>query len=115
MAPRILLVEDEDTLRSLAARALRLQEYEVTEACDGFEAWGLAKKTRFDLIITDSQMPRLSGSEFVARVRELHPTLPILRICGSHYFSPQEIGVRTLFKPFTIDDLTQVVGSMLAN
>jgi two-component SAPR family response regulator len=59
-------------------------------------------------------MPRLSGSEFVARVRELHPTLPILRICGSHYYGPEEDGVRTLFKPFSIDDLTQVVGSMLA-
>jgi two-component system cell cycle sensor histidine kinase/response regulator CckA len=114
MAHRILLVEDEVALRSLAARALRLEEYEVTEACDGFEAWAIAKKTRFDLIITDSQMPRLSGSEFVARVRDLHPTLPILRICGSRYYGPEEIGVRTLFKPFTIDDLTQMVGSMLA-
>ena len=65
MAPRILLVEDEDTLRSLAARALRLQEYEVTEACDGFEAWGLAKKTRFDLIIT-----------LCDKVREICPEFP---------------------------------------
>jgi CheY-like chemotaxis protein len=115
MAHRILLVEDEAALRSIAARALRGEAYEVTEASDGFEAWGLAKKTRFDLIITDSQMPRLSGSEFVARVRDLHPTLPILRICGSHYYGPQEVAVRTLFKPFTIDELTQIVGSMLVN
>jgi CheY-like chemotaxis protein len=115
MAHRILLVEDEVALRSLAARALRLEEYEVTEACDGFEAWAIAKKTRFDLIITDSQMPRLSGSEFVARVRDLHPTLPILRICGSPYYGPEDIGVRTMFKHFTIDDLTRMVGSMLAD
>jgi DNA-binding response OmpR family regulator len=114
MAHRILLVDDEDTLRSIAARALRFKEYEVVEATDGFEAWGLAKKSRFDLVITDSQMPRLSGAEFVARVRDLHPTLPILRICGSRYYGPEEIGVRTLFKPFTIDDLTRMVGSMLA-
>jgi two-component system, cell cycle sensor histidine kinase and response regulator CckA len=115
MAHRILLVEDEVALRSLAARALRLEDYEVTEASDGFEAWGIAKMRRFDLVITDTHMPRLSGSEFVARVRDLHPTLPVLRICGSHYYVPQEIGVRTLFKPFTIDELTQMVRLMLAN
>ena len=113
MAHRILLVEDQVSLRSHAARALRLEAYDVTEACDGFEAWGLAKKARFDLIITDSQMPPLSEVEFVARVRDLHPALPILRIYGSHYSGPEEIGVRTLFKPFTIDALTRMVGSML--
>jgi two-component system, cell cycle sensor histidine kinase and response regulator CckA len=115
MAHRILLVEDHAVLLSLAARALRLEDYEVTEACDGFVAWGIAKKIRFDLIITDSQMPRLSGAEFVARVRELHPMLPVLRICGSHDAAPEELGVRTLFKPFTIDELTHMVSSMLAN
>jgi two-component system, cell cycle sensor histidine kinase and response regulator CckA len=80
MAPRILLVEDEVALRSIATRALRLEAYEVIEACDGFEAWGFAKKTRFDLIITDSQMPRLSGSEFVAGSGISTPQCPS---CGS--------------------------------
>jgi hypothetical protein len=41
MAHRILFADDEGTLRSIAARALRFKEYEVVEASDGFEAWGL--------------------------------------------------------------------------
>jgi two-component system OmpR family response regulator len=76
MAHRILLVEDQAVLRTLAARALRFEEYEVVEASEGLQAWALAKASRFDLLITDSQMPRLGGSEFVARVRELHPRCP---------------------------------------
>ena len=115
MAPRILLVEDEVALRSLAARALRAEAYEVVEAHDGLEAWALAKHSRFDLLITDSRMPHLSGTQLSVLVRELYPTMPVLRLCGSHYFGPEEIGVRTLFKPFEIDVLVAAVRSLLAS
>ena len=114
MAHRILLVDDEDTLRSIAARALRFKEYEVVEASDGFEAWGLAKKIRFDLVITDSRMPPLSGAELMSRLRDLRPTLPILRLSDSHDAGSQDSGTHTLFKPFEIDDLVAVVDSLLA-
>jgi DNA-binding response OmpR family regulator len=115
MAQRILFVDDEDTLRSIAARALRFKEYEVVEASDGFEAWGLAEKTRFDLVITDSRMPHLSGAELMARLRDLHPTVPILRLSDSHDAGSEESGTRTLFKPFEVDDLVTAVGSLLAH
>ena len=112
MSRRILLVDDEVSLRSIIARVLRLEEYEVTEASDGFEAWGLAKKTRFDLLITDSLMPHLSGSELVTRLRELYPTLPILRISGSRSEGMPR-GVATLVKPFLIVDLVAAVRALL--
>jgi DNA-binding response OmpR family regulator len=117
MAHRILLVDDKDTLRSIAARALRFKEYEVVEATDGFEAWGLAKKTRFDLVITDSRMPPPSGSELMARLRDLRPTLPILRLAGSHDADSEGVpsGTTTLFRPFEIDDLIATVRSLLVH
>ena len=116
MAHRILFVDDEDTLRSIAARALRFKDYEVVEASDGFEAWGLAKRTRFDLLITDSRMPPLSGSEFMARLRDLYPTLPILRLSDGRDVGAEGMpsGMATLFKPFEMDDLVAAVGSLLA-
>jgi DNA-binding response OmpR family regulator len=114
MARRILFVDDEDSLRSIAARALRFKEYEVVEASDGFEAWGLAKKTRFDLVITDNRLPPLSGAELMSRLRDLHPALPILRLSDSQDGGSEEKGTRTLFKPFQIDDLVAAVGSLLA-
>jgi DNA-binding response OmpR family regulator len=58
MASRIPLIDDEVTLRSIAARALRLEEYEVVD-----------KKTRCDLAITDRRLRHLSGSDLVARLR----------------------------------------------
>jgi two-component system sensor histidine kinase/response regulator len=114
MLLRILLVDDEDTFLSIAARALRSNGYEVVEAPDGLEAWALAQWTRFDLVITDNRMPHLSGAELVARLRERQPTLPILRLSGSHD-RPEEGGVRTLFKPFSTDQLVAAVRSLLAH
>ena len=114
MPPRILLVDDEDTFLSVAARALRFEGYEVVEAPDGLEAWAFARWTRFDLVITDNRMPHLSGTELVARLRELQPAPPILSLSGSHD-RPEETGVRTLFKPFSIDQLVAAVRSLLAH
>ena len=115
MAPRILLVEDEVALRGLGARALRAEAYEVVEAQDGLQAWALAKRSPFDLLITDSRMPHLSGTQLSVLVREVYPTMPVLRLCGSHYSGPEEIGVRILFKPFEIDVLVAAVRSLLAS
>jgi two-component system cell cycle sensor histidine kinase/response regulator CckA len=115
MARRILLVEDEPVLRNIAARALRAEEYEVIEAPDGLHAWNLTKESRFDLLITDSRMPHLSGTQLAVLVREFHPTIPILHLSGSHYTGPEETGVRTLFKPFEIVDLVAAVRALLAH
>jgi DNA-binding response OmpR family regulator len=115
MALRILLVEDEAALRSIAARAFRSEEYEVIEAPDGLQAWKLAKESRFDLLITDSRMPHLSGTQLAVLVRELHPTMPILRISGSQdpRAEPMPSSMATLFKPFSPDDLVAAVRSLL--
>src|SRR5712691_8885404 len=109
MVHRILLADDEVILRTFVARALRFEEYEVVEAADGLQAWALAKESRFDLVIADSRMPHLSGSRLAALVRELHPTMPILRLTGSHNSGSDEVGIRTLFKPFEIPDLVEAV------
>ena len=114
MAHRILLVDDEVAIRTVVARALRFEEYDVVEAANGLQAWKLVKENRFDLVVTDSRMPRLSGYQLTALVRELHPTMPILRLSGSHNPGSNEIGTRTLFKPFEIPDLVEAVRSLLA-
>jgi two-component system cell cycle sensor histidine kinase/response regulator CckA len=117
MAPRILLVEDEVAVRSIAARALRSEGYEVVEAPDGLQAWKLAKESPFDLLVTDSRMPHLSGTQLAALVRELHPTIPILRISGSPGSGSAGMlrGMATLFKPFKPDGLVAAVRSLLAS
>jgi two-component system OmpR family response regulator len=117
MAPRILLVEDEVAVRSIAARALRSEGYEVVEAPHGLQAWQLVKESRFDLLVTDSKMPHLSGTQLATLVRELRPAMPILRISGSSGSGSDGMprGMATLFKPFTPDGLVAAVRSLLAS
>jgi DNA-binding response OmpR family regulator len=117
MAPRILLVEDDAALRSLAARALRAEGYQVIEAPDGLQAWKLVKESPFDLLVTDTRMPHLSGTQLAALVRELRPAMRILRISGSSGSGSEGMpsGMATLFKPFTPDGLVAAVRSLLAS
>src|SRR5690349_19160568 len=86
MPPRILVVDDEPALCKPLARMLRDEGYEVVKACDGLAGWGLVGRSAeyFDLVVTDSRMPGMSGTEFSHRLREHNPTLPIVHISGSH-------------------------------
>ncbi|MEO8201511.1 MAG: response regulator, partial [Gemmatimonadota bacterium] len=58
---KILVVDDEPAIRRLLVRMLRAAEYDVDEAEDGLAAWQLALSKNYDLIVTDSHMPRMSG------------------------------------------------------
>jgi two-component system cell cycle sensor histidine kinase/response regulator CckA len=118
MSTRILVVDDEPALCELVARMLRDEGYEVVQACDGQAAWeiiGIAPES-FDLVVTDSRMPGMTGIEFIRRLRERNPTLPIIHISGSDvntiYDLPSD--VRTLFKPFDLPALVPSVRSLLA-
>jgi DNA-binding response OmpR family regulator len=118
MSPRILVVDDEPALCELVARMLRAEGYEVVKACDAEAGWELIDMAAesFDLVVTDSRMPGMSGIEFIRRLRGHNPTLPIIHISGSHvntiYDLPADI--RTLFKPFDLPQLVPSVRSLLA-
>jgi CheY-like chemotaxis protein len=115
---RILVVDDEPMLRRLIARALRDCGYEVVEAGDGMAAYELARAQHFDLVVTDSRMPKLAGSELVALLRVLNPSLPIIHLSGSHGQSSAALDtpddVPTLYKPFKICDLVKEAEKLLA-
>ena len=67
--PRILVVEDSLTTRELEISLLRAAGYEVEGARDGYEAFNLLKQKRYHLVLTDIQMPRMNGYEFIRRVK----------------------------------------------
>jgi len=81
----ILLVEDEQGMRALAARILSGGGYLVREAADGAAAIQLAsdRGERVDLLVTDIAMPGMLGTEVADRVRAIRPSLPVLFITGS--------------------------------
>ena len=109
-AGRILLVEDEESIRDLAARVLRGRGYEVIEAHDGMEALERVgdDSALVDLLVTDVVMPRLSGMKLAARLRQAQPRLPVVFMSGYAQAGFDVSGMTTgldefLQKPFTPD------------
>jgi DNA-binding response OmpR family regulator len=115
---RFLIVEDEPDVRRVLARFVRLLGADPVVAEDGAEGWELARLAdpSFDLVVTDSRMPRMTGRVLIAKLRELNPGLPILRVSGSDGLSgdPPMPEIVTLRKPFTLDEFGAAVRAALS-
>lgn len=79
---RILLVDDEPTIRITGKALLESQGYEVLCADDGFAALAALKKSLPDIIISDLRMPNMNGFELLSVVRHRFPHLPVIAISG---------------------------------
>lgn len=79
---RILIVDDEASLRDMGKLLLEAQGYEVLCAEDGFEGLAALKHALPDLIISDLQMPNMNGFEFLSVVRRRFPIIPVIVISG---------------------------------
>lgn len=83
---QILLAEDDPRIRSLIVSILEDEDYELTLAEDGMEAANLfeADMDRFDVLVLDCTMPKLSGTEVYRQVRQQRSNLPVILISGYH-------------------------------
>ncbi|MBI2061047.1 MAG: PAS domain S-box protein [Nitrospirae bacterium] len=116
----VLLVEDDDQIRDLAVRFLRMSGYKVIEACDGVEALELSERhsEAIDLLVTDVVMPRKGGWELAAELHASRPETKTLYMTGyvDNAFMSQrlgELGRSLVRKPFTLDDLGRSVREAL--
>jgi DNA-binding response OmpR family regulator len=115
---RILVVDDDPYIRHLCAEVLIRHGYEVNAAADGAAAWELLDADRYDLLITDHNMPRLTGVELVKKLRSARMTLPVIVITGRF---PSEALAQTpslqltavLPKPFSLVELLKMVEAVL--
>lgn len=81
---RILAVDDEPSARLLIARVLQRAGYEVTSAASAEEALELLEKgKRFDLLITDKNLPRINGLELIRKARAMIPDIPVVLITAA--------------------------------
>ncbi len=117
---RILFVDDEENLVTMAERYLGTLGYEVrahTSSSRALEAFQ-ADPDGFDLLITDLTMPQMSGDQLAVRVREVRPDLPIILCTGySERFtreSAKELGIQAfVMKPFKIRDLAEEIETII--
>ncbi|AKI03236.1 Response regulator receiver domain protein [Hoeflea sp. IMCC20628] len=115
---RILIAEDEESLRRFVARALVIDGHEVVEAGDGAEALDYLQAEGFDLLLSDIRMPIMDGIALATATAELVPQMPILLMTG---FAEQReraeplmrIVVDVVEKPFTLPQIRQAVADAL--
>lgn len=118
---RILIVDDEDALRSLLSRALQKAGYEVATAANGAAAVEQFRAQPADLVITDLVMPEKEGIETILELRQLQPGLKIIAMSGGGYMEAQDYlqmagklgAMGTLSKPFTAQRVQQLVAELL--
>jgi CheY-like chemotaxis protein len=116
----LLLVEDEDSLRRMAVRALQKQGFTVLDAAGGPEALRLlsSHKGRIDLLVTDVVMPAMDGRELAEKVREVLPSIGVLFTSGYTEDAIVHRGVEAdlvafLQKPYTPAALVRKVREVL--
>jgi two-component system cell cycle response regulator CpdR len=116
---RILLAEDDESMRGFLVRALKKAGYEVIDFANGEEAFERLKTEPFTLLLTDIVMPKMDGIELARRASELDPDLKIMFITGfaavilnNDIAAPKD--ARVLSKPFHLKDLVREVDRLLA-
>ena len=115
---RILVVDDEPNLRRLNTAVLAGHGYDVAGADDGAAAWDELQLNRYDLLVTDNDMPRLSGMGLIRRLHDAHLTLPIIMVTGTpahdELARQPELQIEALLlKPYTMDELLATVKNVL--
>ena len=80
--PKVLIVDDEKSIRRTLREILEFEKFQVDEANDGMEAVVKVKKEPFDIIILDIKMPKMDGLETLERIQVLVPETPVVMISG---------------------------------
>ena len=113
---RILVVDDEEPLRTLVARGLGMDGHSCLTAADGAEALDIliAEEGRFDLLLTDIRMPLMDGIALALAAKQQFPELTIMLMTGyaeqrERAKSLEAIVSEVMAKPFTIADLRATV------
>jgi len=79
---RVLVVDDQDSIRKFLVKALSLADYDTDAADSGAAAIEKLRAAEFDLLITDLQMPGMSGLQLIREARKLHPAVAVVIITG---------------------------------
>lgn len=110
----ILVVEDEDNLRTILSDILRNAGYEIKTASNGEEAITLLKKHQFDLTFLDIQMPQVNGIQVLKYIRQYSPATKAIMLTGyadlKHAMEAKEFGAMDFIgKPYKLEEIMSTV------
>jgi CheY-like chemotaxis protein len=119
--PKVLIADDEDSMRQLVARAIAMDGHEIVTAQDGAEALEILTREdgAFDLLLTDIQMPVMDGIALALSVARDFPDLTILLMTGFADQRERASNLNALVhdvvtKPFSVADIRTAVADALA-
>src|SRR5467141_3503315 len=118
---RILVIDDQDSIRRVVRRALEQDGHEVFDASDGELGMEILESQSFDLVITDIFMPGQDGIVTLRQIRKRFPSLKVIVISGGDSSGILDLredaeflgAVRSLQKPFTAREIADLVRSVL--
>jgi CheY-like chemotaxis protein len=116
---KVLVIDDDDDVRSLYVECLGLLGYDVSQAADGLAALEIMARNLPDVLVTDFAMPRLNGAELVKIARSKGYEIPV--IFASGYSDTEALNeavgfkANVLLKPFSVQTLVQALEKALAN
>ncbi|WP_315755961.1 MULTISPECIES: response regulator [unclassified Bradyrhizobium] len=119
---RVLIADDEDSMRTLVARAIAMDGHEIVTAQDGAEALDILTREAgaFDLLLTDIQMPIMDGIALALSAARDFPDLTILLMTGFAHQRERASNLRAIAhdvitKPFSVADIRTAVADALAS
>ncbi len=117
---KVLIVDDEATLRNVLSQELESEGYDVLCACDGDEALELLKKKTFDIILLDIKMPRVSGFEVLKFIKSKMPQVKVIMLTAfadlKNAIESKKLGAEDFIsKPYDLIDLLSTMERVLSN
>ncbi len=119
---RVLVVDDESTVRGLIEQTMTRAGHNVDTAADGFDALIKLSLMHYDLVVTDVVMPEMDGAKLIGHIRERYPNLKVIAISGGGGGrAPSEClaaaeragAAKTLLKPFLHSELLSMTEELL--
>jgi DNA-binding NtrC family response regulator len=116
---KVLIVDDDPTVRSLMSSMLSSLGYEVSTADSGENGLSIFFKNKFDVVVSDYEMPGMNGVVLSYCIKTRSPSTPVILITGAGkgiFQSPKSKSVdRILFKPFNLSEIDETIRSLSDN
>ena len=116
---RILVVDDEDALRTVLSAELNSEGYDVGTAADGAEALSELQKEKFDLVLLDIKMPNMNGFEVLKVIKEKHLGTKVIMLTGfadlKNAIESKKLGAEDFVsKPYDLVDLLTTIDRVMS-
>jgi len=116
---KILVIDDQESMRSIISQMLRDKGHQVTTADDGEQGLELFKQDTYDLVLADVNMPGIDGFELLRTVKSDHPTTPVILLTGVNEDAAQYVGKEykadgVIKKPFQIEDTVKEIEKVIS-